>query len=70
MQNPFNKWQKTLNKIDIFTQIQIIQDNNAIFCLFLTKILKLPLEKINKVIIMEYNSNQKNINSRQRDFFR
>ncbi|MFU7562391.1 hypothetical protein ACMBCQ_00560, partial [Candidatus Phytoplasma citri] len=32
LQNPFNKWQsQTLNKIDIFAQNQIIQDNNTIF---------------------------------------
>jgi len=67
LQNPFNKWQsQTLNKIDIFAQNQIIQDNNTIF----NQNMAITLDKINKIIIMEYNGPQKIINSRQRDFFR
>ncbi len=72
MQKLFNKWQnKTLKKIYIFTQSQIIQDNNAIFnqAIFNQNIV-IILDKINKIIIMKYNGPQKIINSRQRKFFR
>ncbi|WP_034172239.1 hypothetical protein [Chrysanthemum yellows phytoplasma] len=56
LQNPFNKWQiQTLNKIDIFAQNQIIQDNNTIF----NQNMAITLDKINKIIIMEYNGPQK-----------